>query len=156
MHRTRAFNQCIGCIGPNVRVSATLGFGHTGLGLPLELWSGLVHSLLIKVVVQSRHFRLAQWARLSIRWRLPRPLDHSLSMFITRGKSLTRVINIDMLWSSGRGSRHLMLKSAHWAECIDQWFARLGFINRLCPTLMFFGIFCERAIAVCNQITSLH
>ena len=90
------------------------------------------HSLLIKVVVQSRHFRLAQWAHLSIRWRLPRPLDHSLSMFITRGKSLTRVINIDMLWSSGRGSRHLMLKSAHWAECIDQWFARLGFINRLC------------------------
>ena len=42
------------------------------------------HSLLIKVVVQSRHFRLAQWALLSIRWRLPRPPDWPVNVYNTR------------------------------------------------------------------------
>jgi len=51
------------------------------------------------------------------------------SMFITRVKLLSRVINIDRLWSSGRGSRHLVL-TAPWAsrssrDCITI------FINRL-------------------------
>jgi len=74
----------------------------------------------------------AQWAHLSTRWRLPSPLEHSLSMFITRVKLLPHVgpISIDRLWSSERGSRHLVLNRAHWAirksrDCMNV------FINRL-------------------------